>query len=51
LTGKADYLPDVDLGLTPPVTAQLRNRAGECWGATYSTFTKNDAGEYRAKSD
>jgi cysteine-rich repeat protein len=37
--------------LRPPVTVQLRNSAGACWEARYSTSVRNDALEYRATSD
>ena len=37
------------LGL--PVRAQLQRDTGDCWEATYSTPTKNDAGGFVAKPD
>ncbi len=40
--GKGDNLDMPSLGLTPPVTAQLENDAGACWGATYSSPIAND---------
>jgi 6-phosphogluconolactonase (cycloisomerase 2 family) len=39
------------LPLTPPVTVQMVNSAGECWEATYSTPSVNTALEFRAKGD
>ncbi len=39
------------LSLATPVTVQLRNTAAACWGATFSTATKNDATTFKAKSD
>ncbi len=34
-----------------PLIVQLKNTAGVCWEATYSAPTKNDAGQFRARSD
>ena len=51
LRGKGAALSLPTLPFTPPVTVQLRNSAGACWGATYSTFLENDLLEYHAKSD
>ncbi|HVM95012.1 MAG TPA: choice-of-anchor Q domain-containing protein [Candidatus Acidoferrales bacterium] len=48
---KGDRLPLPALGLSAPVTVQLRNSDGACWGASYSTPTKNDTTQFRAKSD
>ena len=51
LQGKGADLSLPPLGLTVPVTVQLRNSGGGCWGATYSTFSSNDAAKFSAKSD
>jgi cysteine-rich repeat protein len=51
LRGKGAALSLPRLPFTPPVTVQLRNSAGACWGATYSTATLNNALEYSAKND
>ena len=49
--GKADNLVMPVLGsLATPIEAQLRG-AGICWSATYSTPLKNDATQFKAKSD
>jgi len=37
--------------LVPPVTVQLHNENGECWGAVYSAPLQNDAVQFRAKPD
>ncbi len=39
------------LGLSLPVTAQIRNGSGECWGATFSSPTVNDAGSFKSRSN
>ncbi len=39
------------LGLVLPVTAQVRNGSGGCWGATFFTPTANDAGSFKSKSN
>jgi hypothetical protein len=44
-------LPALPLHEDPTVTVQLRNSAGGCWGADFSTATKNDPAQFRAKSD
>ena len=50
--GKGDLLEIAPLGGVPlPVRAQLRNSAGACWEATYSTAKKNDAASFSAISD
>jgi hypothetical protein len=49
--GKGAALPLPPLGLTPPVDVQLRNDAGECWGATYTNPDRNDAEQFRGRSD
>jgi hypothetical protein len=52
LKGKGDRLGMPTLPVqTLPITAQLRNSAGECWGATYSGTFRNDAQQVRARSD
>jgi hypothetical protein len=51
--GRGDALPfpatPGALGL--PVTVQLRNDAGGCWGATFSAPAVNDGSTFSAKSD
>ena len=42
-------LPSLDQGLTMPVTVQLRNDAGECWEATYSTAINNSTTQFKAR--
>lgn len=50
--GKGGHLPLPGLGdLTPPVTVQLKNDAGECWGATFATPIASDAEQFRARSE
>jgi uncharacterized delta-60 repeat protein len=39
------------LSADPKVTVQLRNAAGACWGADFSTSMKNDAIKFVAKSE
>jgi cysteine-rich repeat protein len=51
LLGKGAALSLPRLPFAPPVSVQLRNTAGACWGATYSTPTVNNVVEYSAKSD
>ena len=48
----------LDLALSPfplqqsrRVVAQVRTSTGQCWGATFSTATKNTATKFSAKSD
>jgi len=33
------------------VLVQLRTTSGQCWVASFTTASKNDATQYRAKSD
>jgi hypothetical protein len=49
LRGKGSHLPLPTLGFTAPVTLQLENDAGSCWGATFSSFTKNEAQQFKGK--
>ena len=51
LKAKGQNLDMPVLGLTAPVTVQLRNANGGCWGATFSTPSSNAAGIFKAKSD
>lgn len=51
LTARGVYVDTPTLGLAPTVTAQLRNGVGACWGAIFSNVARNDATQYRAKSD
>jgi hypothetical protein len=39
------------LPLATPVTAQLQASNGSCWNAAYPAAMRNDAAEFRAKSD
>ncbi len=54
LKGKGAGLPDLTLPILPadlPVTAQLRNNdSGICWGASFGTPIKNDAGQFKGKN-
>src|SRR5262249_54436245 len=52
-TGKGVKLPLPSLPLLadPLVTVQLRNEAGGCWSADFSTAAVNDDGRFQAKSD
>jgi hypothetical protein len=49
--GKGDNLPMPALPLTPKVTVQLKNDEGFCWQAEYSTPSKNQADQFKAKAD
>jgi len=51
LQGKGALLPFPALPLTAPVTVQLGNRHGECWGASFGMPTRSDAFQFKAKSD
>jgi hypothetical protein len=51
LRAKGAKLPMPTLPLAQAVAVQLKNDAEECWGATYSTFQRNEAGQYKARSD
>lgn len=51
VTGKGTNLLVPALPLQPKVTVQLKSSGGECWEATYSAPTKNDATQFKAKSD
>jgi cysteine-rich repeat protein len=44
-------LPTLPLQKEPKVVVQLRNTAGVCWEADYSTAIKNTVTEFKAKSD
>jgi photosystem II stability/assembly factor-like uncharacterized protein len=44
-------LPTPPLAKSPSVVAQLRTSDGACWGATFSTATKNDSHQFTARSD
>jgi 6-phosphogluconolactonase (cycloisomerase 2 family) len=39
------------LPLSPTVTVQLQSSNGLCWAAEYSTALRNDAAQYKARSD
>ena len=50
-SGRGDYPINLgDAGLTAPVTAQLFNRSGPCWGASFSAadLERNDAMLFKA---
>lgn len=50
--GKGSALPMPALPLTLPVTVQLLAQDGlgtECWQTTYTTFTKNEPAQFKAK--
>ena len=49
--GKGANTPVLSLPLAPPVVVQLQAANGECWAATYSTPTQNDAERFDAKAD
>ena len=49
--GKGELLDTPTLPLTPPVGFQLITSEGKCWSSAFSSFTKNEAGQYKAKSD
>ena len=50
--GKLDLaLSPFPLQQSPRVVAQVRTSTGQCWGATFSTATKNTATKFTAKSD
>jgi cysteine-rich repeat protein len=54
--GKGKDLPELSLspsGLTLPVTVQLLIDDGNenCWQTTYDTFQKNEASQFKAKTD
>lgn len=51
--GKLDLLAlsPFPLQKSPRVVAQVRTSTGQCWGATFSTATKNTATKFTAKSD
>jgi hypothetical protein len=48
---KGEDAPVPALPLTLPVTVQLQDAAGSCWGATYSTFKLNAAATFKAVVD
>ncbi len=49
--GAASPMPPLPLSQDVKVTAQVLNGAGFCWGAEYSTNTKNDGAFFKAKAD
>ena len=50
--GKGAFLAVPPLGgVVPPVTVQLRNAAGTCWGASFSTPDSSSPGLFKARSD
>ncbi len=52
LQGRGVPLDTPDLPVTHlPVTVQLVNSAGECWGATYNTTFRNQDDQLKARAD
>ncbi|MFM7141067.1 MAG: hypothetical protein ACKO2K_04025 [Alphaproteobacteria bacterium] len=56
LVGKGSLLPDPTIPVSLPLTVQMRNSIGNCWGAVYGSDPKlrNDAGPpaiFKAKSN
>lgn len=51
LAAKGAGTPANALPVTTPLTAQLRNDVGVCWGATYASPKKNDATQVNAKGE
>lgn len=50
--GVGVYIEPPALPLTLPVTVQVKNtQTGVCWDAVYSSASKNDAAQFKAKSD
>lgn len=49
--GTALRLPTLPFEQSPNVLVQLRNRHGTCWESTFSTRVRNDAQQFKAKSD
>jgi uncharacterized delta-60 repeat protein len=45
------FILPLPMSVDPKVTVQLRNAAGDCWGADFSVPTENDADRFKAKSD
>jgi hypothetical protein len=50
-SGEGLTLPSLPLRPKARVTVQLRSSEGACWGADYSTATRNDAAHFKATSD
>lgn len=51
-TGPTLSLPSLPLSLAPQVQAQVINTATDaCWSATYSAAVRNDASQFKARSD
>jgi hypothetical protein len=38
-------------GVPPPVLVQMNNSDGQCWLAQYSAATRNNIGQFPARSD
>jgi hypothetical protein len=51
LKGKGTALQPPSLPLTPKVTVQLKNDAGTCWSAPFSTPLTNTSAQFKAKGD
>jgi hypothetical protein len=50
--GRGEALALPPLALSTPVTVQLRRTDGQgCWKASYSTPTRSDQLQFKAKSD
>jgi hypothetical protein len=50
-SGEGVTLPSLPLPPNARVTVQLRSSEGACWGAEYSSATRNDATRFKATSD
>jgi hypothetical protein len=50
-SGPGVTLPSLPLRPNATVTVQLRSSEGACWGADYSSATRNDATHFKATSD
>ena len=51
MKGASLTLPALPFASDPKVVAQVRSSDGQCYGAVFSTPTRNDAKAYQAKSD
>lgn len=50
LKAKGSGLPDLSLPLALPITVQVRNSLGKCWGAIFTDVTQDaEAGKLKAK--
>ena len=51
LKGSSFVAPALPLGADPRVTAEVRTSDGQCFGASFSTADRNDAQQFKARSD